>query len=635
MKSILEIPADVISQFTAVPEEFWLRVSNYLFAQALEHAHDHLLVRVHRRFDFSVVVKKCQAYRLYAGQRGQEADFSLEQLCRALVVRYLNHWSLRQTCEEIKSNLLLRWFVGFLLNEQTPSYVTMQRFEEWVKIHEPRLFFNEILRQIDQDFPEDAAHAQVGDTFALLARTTPQSRTQMLRNAGRKVLFYLEQVEPSHPHTRLAAHCLTLSLVMTPIPETLFGLPDAPREQWLTKEERDELEVRTAQAADGLLQQVEAHLVHFTALRTLEAEALRRWVGILRKLVTDEFVIERDATGAAVAARHCTPKERGSFVLGSTVDPEATFRKHGEKNDLGYNVQVGATDKFIREIFAETGATNDSSGVAPLVANQIAQTGMAPSKLIYDRAAGSPKLFHDVAQASEGRTQLVARLIDHSKSSERFGPTDFTLNEDGSLTCPNGQESRKFYRAPSGDGYTYRFSAAQCQGCPLWQRCRGDDPASQPDVASTEPASAEPGALAAKAASAKPRNVEPTDAASTATEPLAPDTKAKSPKVKKAKTPKPTAFRQVFISAYRDWQRSAILYIKTPAFKLDMNFRSTVERHIAGLVRYNGARHANGYGVRNADFQVRMAALAFNLKRWAVLTKAKDKRHGHPEPDSS
>ena len=135
MKSILEIPADVISQFTAVPEEFWLRVSNYLFARALEHAHDHLLVRTHRRFDFSVVVKKCQAYRLYAGQRGQEADFSLEQLCRALVVRYLNHWSLRQTCEEIKSNLLLRWFVGFLLNEQTPSYVTMQRFEEWVKVH--------------------------------------------------------------------------------------------------------------------------------------------------------------------------------------------------------------------------------------------------------------------------------------------------------------------------------------------------------------------------------------------------------------------------------------------------------------------------------------------------------------------
>jgi len=66
-----------------------------------------------------------------------------------------------------------------------------------------------------------------------------------------------------------------------------------------------------------------------------------------------------------------------------------------------------------------------------------------------------------------------------------------------------------------------------------------------------------------------------------------------------------------------------------------MKFRSTIERIIAGLVRYNGARHANGYGVRNADFQVRMAALAFNLKRWAVLSKAKEKRHRPAEPDSS
>ena len=40
---------------------------------------------------------------------------------------------------------------------------------------------------------------------------------------------------------------------------------------------------------------------------------------------------------------------------------------------------------------------------------------------------------------------------------------------------------------------------------------------------------------------------------------------------------------------------------------------------IACLVRYNGARHASGYGLLHADFQVRMAALAFNLKRWATL----------------
>ncbi|MBK8048955.1 MAG: hypothetical protein IPK16_18670 [Anaerolineales bacterium] len=38
----------------------------------------------------------------------------------------------------------------------------------------------------------------------------------------------------------------------------------------------------------------------------------------MRKLLTDDFVIERAAPGAAVTARRCTAKERGSFVLGST-----------------------------------------------------------------------------------------------------------------------------------------------------------------------------------------------------------------------------------------------------------------------------------------------------------------------------
>ena len=63
---------------------------------------------------------------------------------------------------------------------------------------------------------------------------------------------------------------------------------------------------------------------------------------------------------------------------------------------------------------------------------------MVPPKLLYDRAAGSPKLFYAVAQASDGRgvlwAQLVAHLIDHSKNSHRYGPGDFTLHDDSALT---------------------------------------------------------------------------------------------------------------------------------------------------------------------------------------------------------
>ncbi len=176
----------------------------------------------------------------------------------------------------------------------------------------------------------------------------------------------------------------------------------------------------------------------------------------------------------------------------------------------------------------------------------------------------------------------------------------------GTLTCPNGQISTKFYRSQADDGYNYRLSAEQCQGCPRWQRCRGEN--QPPAVAPSNP---------------------PALAANTSLR----------------KLPKPTAYRQaciersrsVFISHYRDQQRTAILYTKTAEFKCDRQLRAQIERIIAGLVRYNGARLAIGYGLVNADYQVRMAALAFNLKAWPKLTIAKEKpvKRSKPPPHAT
>ncbi len=104
-------------------------------------------------------------------------------------------------------------------------------------------------------------------------------------------------------------------------------------------------------------------------------------------------------------------------------------------------------------------------------------------------------------------------------------------------------------------------------------------------------------------------------------------------KTKKRRGPKPDSHRQVFISRYRSQQRQAILYTQTAAFKTDMKLRPAIERTIAAGVpsgpRYNGARRAKSIGLAKADFQVRMAALAFNLKRWLALTLAKEKAQRH------
>jgi hypothetical protein len=312
----------------------------------------------------------------------------------------------------------------------------------------------------------------------------------------------------------------------------------------------------------------------------VERLALARWLELLDKVLHDEFVFSADEQGQWLAARHATDKERGSYVLGPrghpAVDPAATFRKHGEQSVLGYNISLAATSNFVFEIAAATGATPDSSGVAPLIAAQLAARGVVPPRLRYDQAAGTPKVFHQVHQASQGQTQLLARLQHAGRRSPRFGPTDFTLLAHQQLRCPNGQISSTAYRAGGGDGWTYRFRAQQCAGCPLWDKCRGDQV-------------------------------------------------------------KPTRHRQVFVSDYILHQQQALAYTLTAAFAQEMKQRAHIERIIAALVRYNGARRAKAYGLQNADYQVKMAAMAFNLKRWAKRQQQEERaarRPTQPPPDS-
>ena len=65
-----------------------------------------------------------------------------------------------------------------------------------------------------------------------------------------------------------------------------------------------------------------------------------------------------------------------------------------------------------------------------------------------------------------------------------------------------------------------------------------------------------------------------------------------------------------------------------------MKQRCAIERVIAALVRYNGARRARSTGLAKADFQVRMAAVAFNLKHWLVMRLAQEKaQRYHPPPE--
>jgi hypothetical protein len=550
--------SELMEKIGATPEleaAFWALVSQRHYAVVLAQAgKSHEIVMLNERFDWTEVEKQGQAYRRYGGKRGVPETHTVGQLCRGLVLRHYYNWSYRTTARKVCEESLYRWFVGYDLHERTFSAVTLERFEVWLKKHHPSLMFVVSLQQIDEDFPEEKTAPQIGDTFAMHSRAHEQSRTQLLRTLVRRILTQLERLSPP------LLQCVEAAVSR----EELFGAARERPEWRQTKEERDQLEERTARAAHHLLREVRKGLASLPHRQDVVMQALERWLGYLDKVLGDEFILTLNEEGVCTQATLRTRHEKGAYVLGSAIDPEATFRLHGERCELGYNIGVHATMRFIRAVDGRTGATPDSQLVAPGLAQQRQQLGTVPPKLIYDRAAGSPKIFAEVDKASAGKTQLVARLIDHAKGNAYFGPQDCTLGEDGVLTCPAGRKSSRAYRAGSGDGWHYRFLASDCVACPLLARCR--------------------------------RNQE-----------------------------KPKGNRTFFISDYAYHQRQALAYLKTEAFVQDMRLRPAIERIIACLVRYHGARRADSYGVDNAVYQARMSAMAFNLKTWVTLTRERRK----------
>ncbi len=305
--------------------------------------------------------------------------------------------------------------------------------------------------------------------------------------------------------------------------------------------------------------------------------AVRHCVRFLRDVLSKEVALTTDKAGAVLTVRMLREPQRGRFRPTSATDPDATIRNHGKgKQDNGYNAHLLATSDFIIEVQATTGSTPDAAGIVPLLATTAQHHHYRPQKLIYDQAAGDGQTLAGVHQASEGQTQWVVKPVQRGKKKAggRLGPLDCTLTSPGApemadtapaLVCPAGVSTTTRYRAGSNSGWTYRVAAEACARCPLLLPCRGTS---------------------------------------------AP----------------PTRHRQWYISDYRAPLLAALDYAQTDDFKADMKLRPHVERIIAGLVLHNGARRARFRGRPKVDFQLKMCAAVYNLKRWVVLTHPKRRR---------
>lgn len=532
----------------------WL--SESVYDRLIHRDQEHLLYQLHQQLDFTPLELVCAAYHQH-NNNGRPVEHTVPRLLRAMLVKYLYGCSLRELEEKIRYNIMVKWFVGYPIYAPGPDHTTLHRFEMYLCVHHPRLFFDNVLQQIEQAFPDERSQALLGDTFALHANAALESLIQRLRHTAQELLSAYQASAPE-------AYALLGSVIAH---DDLFG----------QEAEKTECYLSTAEWQQRLFACVTAVLNCQHHLRQdAVAPPVQVWLDRLDKIFADELRLEQDESGQLLYLTLLS--KRGRYRICSATDPEATIRNHGQnKKDFGYNVSVLATIHFIHEIQADTGSRPDGDALPDVFETYLAHHEIAPEKLIYDQAAGHGKTAAQIQEISKHQTQLVCKPMPKKKKKDgAFTHDDYHYDpETHTLTCPNGRMAARVYRSGNGDGDNFRFVAGQCVGCAFWQPCRG----------------------------------------SAAT---------------------PTTHKSIFISDYQAARQQLETYSQTDEFKQDMKLRPQIERIIAGLVLHNDARRARFRGKAKVNFQMRMCATAYNLKRWVVLQQGKPtkkrKRFSAPLP---
>ncbi len=565
-KAWVQVEAKVPGFVVAVIVQYWavvvFLVSQVLYERMAHKYKAHFLVQFDQTIDLSGIEQGCAGYHKGTG-RGSWTVHSVPQLVRVLLVKYLFNLSYRETEEKVDRDILVKYWCGYNLLQSPPDHTTIWRFEIWVLFHCPRLFFDEILRQIDEMFPEEQEQMQLVDTYAMLVRGAKTSLIELLRDVCRHILTELKKADPE----RYADVVGVLDM------EALFGAEEEKITPALTPEEREVRLQSVVNEAMRLYRFVNGSLTYLLPTLSAEAQApVEEWLGYLDKIIADETcLLPPDPNQSAQLKVEERPHgKKGQYRIACANDTDGTYRNHGKgKQKLAYNAAVLTSPNFVRETEVMTGSTPDPDSLEILLLNQYTHHGFFPPELCGDQIFGHGKSRALVDQISGGQTVLIALVPNYEKRTDRFVPADFSLlppEEELGLICPDGVLNTNWKLKPDADGITFNFTAKMCRGCAFW---------------------------------------------------LSPEELETAPDLPHCRKPgcKPNSRRQVFISDYRSYILAGLEYNQTEEFKLKMKQRSLVERIIYNLTNIHGGRRAKSTGLPKVNFQTRMVTTAFNIRQ--------------------
>jgi transposase len=246
------------------------------------------------------------------------------------------------------------------------------------------------------------------------------------------------------------------------------------------------------------------------------------------------------------------PKASDKVV--SVQDPEARWGQHGDRY-VGYNLDVmtDADSEIITGVNVLPANGDEAADASTLIRQEEQVHGNDVQALSIDGIGFRGPLLREWTDPAGLNLQVFVPPRAEPRP-DYFTVDQFTLDAAGTtLTCPAGQTTTSRHRDEGDRGWVFRFRRSTCAACPLRPRC-----------------------------------------------------------IKKLSK---TRGRPVYKSAYEAEHRAARAKVGTPEYQTVRRQHWRIERKLAEMIRWHGARWARYRGQAKVMVQQLMTAVVINVKR--------------------
>jgi IS5 family transposase len=398
---------------------------------------DHRLVRLKEQVDFTFVREWVEPQ--YDPARGRPA-LDPARLLALCFLQSLYGLSDREVIARTQTDLALRWFAGFSVEEALPHPTMLTKFRQRLGEAGFREAFQRSVRRAVAAGLVSQRLLLV-DSAGIVADVAIPRLRQLLRRVTLKALRGLLALDPAGGE----------------LLEEWAALR-GDNCWWQTQELR------------------EKNLGEWWALaeRVRERLAQARGASAEQEGQRQELV---EMLAAAVRRQGPRRAGRGRDGLVSEVDPEARWSGKGRGQlYAGYKEQlaVDADSEIITAVEVRPANVDDSELLVEVVQGHEQATGSKPEAVTADSKYHSGENRQELARREIEDFVAVPTAKGHKRgefSASDFGVEYNARSEPWRVTCPGGQTAVGGRTKRNRSGWTFYFSRGQCAGCALREKC--------------------------------------------------------------------------------------------------------------------------------------------------------------------